>query len=150
MRCGVTDCKSLRFVAAFAFGLLLGLVCTAILRSPSLGLLKQQLDVAAQVIDSFGCGPGAVRRFGQNERALQNGLRVETQARGGTWRIDAVLLHRLADVAFEARRMPCDGALAGLPNGGIAVVGLLHHGADEARELGYPADQQGLAEIDVR
>ena len=54
-----------------------------IVPSPSSGAVEKQLHVAAQVIDAGRGDLGVARRLGENERALQHGLGVESEAAGG-------------------------------------------------------------------
>ena len=53
----------------------------------------------------------------------------------GSSRVDAVQLDRLGDVGFETGGVLADAFVAGVAEGWMGVVDLLHHGADETGEL---------------
>ena len=102
-----------------------------------------------EMIDA-GSGDGwAAFGFGENERALKDGLGVECEAFGGPVGVDAVQLDGLGDVGYESGRVLADAFVAGIAEGRMGVVDLLHHGSDEAGELGQLAAEECLAEVDV-
>ena len=111
--------------------------------------LKQEFDIAAQVIDAGRCERRVTLGFGQNERALQNSLCVKGEALGSPVATDAVTFDRFLDVRYDRRRVAADTGLARLTNLGAALVDFLHHRADEAGELRNLAREHGLAKIDV-
>ena len=53
------------------------------------------------------------------------------------------------DIRFEPFGMRADVAVAGGANGGMGIVGLLHHGSEEAGELRQFALKDRLAEVDI-
>ena len=114
------------------------------------GLVEQQFEVAAQVVDALGSNLGAMPGFGQNERALDGGLRVKGQAFGGPIGMHTALAHGFFDVRDEGCGVAAYTAVAGFAQIGVRVVDFLHHGSDQAGKVGQIAEQNVFAEIDVR
>ena len=101
------------------------------------------------MIDARDRDVGAAFGLGENERALQHRLCVQREALRRPVASDAALLHRLGDIGFDLFGMAADAGVAGVANGGMGVVDLLHHRADEAGEIRHVALEQRAAEIDV-
>src|SRR5262249_34912523 len=105
--------------------------------------------VATQVINA-GCGDlRVVLRLGQYERALEDRLRVQSEAFCSPFRAKAALPHRLGDVGLDLCCMPVDAGFASGSNCRARLKRLLHHCAYKARELGNVAREQLLSEIKV-
>ena len=66
------------------------------------------------------------------------------QSASGAWRALAS-----SEIGLEPRRMLADVTVAGLPDDGVGVVGLLNHRAEQAGELGQFSRQNRLAELDI-
>ncbi len=101
------------------------------------------------MIHALCCNRGPLLGFGQNECPLQDALRVQRETRSGPRWMNLVLLNGCSDVGLECRRVIADALVAGFPNRRRRLVGLLQHGAHQAREFGQFAVQQRFAEIDV-
>jgi len=101
------------------------------------------------MVDACGSDLAIVFRFRENERALDGGLGIERQALRGPVRVDVPPAHGFFDVGNQRRSVLADTAIAGLADGRVRVVDLLHHGAGEAGEVGQLTHEQGLAEIDI-
>src|ERR1700738_1948343 len=92
---------------------------------------------------------GAMLRFREHEGALQHRLRMERQALGTPCRLGRVERFRRFYVLGNPRRVRADISLAGATDRGMRVVSLLHHGAEEAGELGDRPRGDRAPEIDV-
>jgi hypothetical protein len=101
------------------------------------------------MVDACGSDLEIVSCLRENERALEGGLSVEREALGGPVREHVPLAHGFFDVWNQRRSMLADTAIAGVADGRVRVVDLLHHGAGEAGEVGQLTHEQGLAEIDI-
>ena len=112
-------------------------------------LFEQQFHVAAQVIDGLGGDLRAALGLGEDEGALQHRLHVQGEALGAPWRFMPRCCMAAAMSVSIFSACSYDGARAGIANGGIGLVRLLHHRSGEAGELGYAADEDRFAEIDV-
>ena len=110
---------------------------------------EKKLDVAMEMVNARGGDGWATFGFGQDERPLKDGLGVECEAFGGPVGVDAVELDGLGDVGFEPGGVLADAFVAGVAEGRMGVVDLLHHGSDEAGELRQVATEKCFAEVDV-
>src|SRR6185503_20846608 len=88
-------------------------------------------------------------RLGQYEPALQNRLRVQSEASCSPLPANSALSHRLGDVRLQLLRVPADAGVAGGPNCRVRRESLLHHRPDETGELGNLAREQVLPELEV-
>src|SRR6266481_3693455 len=88
-------------------------------------LCKQQLEIAAQMVEAFGRRRGALLRLGEDEGALDDGLGVEREAFGGPIAAHIVFPHRLADIGLERLRMSADRSFARGPDLWMRCVSLL-------------------------
>lgn len=96
------------------------------------------------------CGyASAVLGLGEDESALDDGLRVKREAHRSPVGMEVVLAHGIRDVGFECRGMLGDAPAAGVPNGWMRLVDFLDGGAGEAGEVGQFALQDRFAEIHV-
>ena len=93
----------------------------------ALGLgVKQKFDVAAQMIDTRGSDIGAAFGLGQDERALQDGLRVKGVALRAVQSAQYVALtHGFGDVGRDFFSVIADHGIAGIANGGAGVTKFL-------------------------
>src|ERR1700733_9743592 len=103
-----------------------------------------------QVVDAPGGDRRAVCCLGQNERALDCSLRVEREAFRCPLRMHATLAHGFFYIRDKDPRVAGDSALAGLTEGRMRVVDLLHHGSCQTGEVGEFAAQQSFAKIHIR
>jgi hypothetical protein len=110
---------------------------------------EKKLDVTVEMVDARGGDVWATFGFGENERALKDGLGVECEAFGGPVGVDSVHLDGFGDVGFETGGVLADAFIAGVAERWMGVVDLLHHGSDKARELGQVAAEERFAEVDV-
>ncbi len=101
------------------------------------------------MIEAVGGDFGAVLRLGENERALKDSLREKGRAFGRPCGMRSVARLGLGDVGAKPLGVLADVAVAGRPNGGMGLVGLLHHRAEEAGELRQVALKDRLAEVHV-
>src|SRR5258708_35200239 len=75
-------------------------------RSAQSGLLpawmtEQQFQVASQMIEAFAGDRGGVLRFGENERALDDGLGIKRETSCAPIGADPEIAHRFGNVRFE-------------------------------------------------
>ena len=101
------------------------------------------------MIEAVGGDLGAVLRLGENERALEDSLGIERRAFGRPRGVGGVARLGLGDIGAEPLGVLADVAVAGGANGGMGVVGLLHHRAEEAGELRQLALKDRFAEVDI-
>jgi hypothetical protein len=101
------------------------------------------------MVNGCGCDVAVVFCFCENERALEGGLGIEREAFRGPLREHVPLTDRFFDVGNQRRSVLVDTAIAGIADGRVCVVDLLHHGAGEAGVVGQLAHEQGFAEIDI-
>ena len=87
--------------------------------------------------------------FARMNAPLQHRLGVQRGTPGRPVGARRIARHRLVDIGFELLCMTADTRVAGVADGGMGVVGLLHHRADEASELGDFASDERPAEIEV-
>lgn len=97
----------------------------------------------------FARDVGPALRLGEDERALQNRLRVKRKALCCPVADDAIFFARHFDVCFERRGMAEDAGFARRANIIVCSERFLHERAGEACELGRRAFEQGCAEIDI-
>ena len=74
--------------------------------------LEQQLDVSPQMINALRRNCSTAPGLGQDERALDGGLRVERQALRGPLRMHAALAHGFLYIRDKSPRVPGDAAVA--------------------------------------
>ena len=91
----------------------------------------------------------ALPGLGQDEGTLDHGLDVQRQAVGAPGCTGGVKPPRLGDVFRKHRAMHPKLRVAGLADGGVRVVDLLHQGAEQAGVVGQLALQDGDAKVDV-
>ena len=108
------------------------------------GLIEQQFNVPPQMVNARRGYLAGVFGLGQDERALDGGLGVEGQALRGPVRVDAALAHGFLNVRHQSCRVPADAPVAGLAQRRMRVVDLLHHGSDQAGEVGQIALNMAL------
>src|SRR5580698_5135420 len=96
---------------------------------------QERLEIALEMIDAVSGYFRAVLGLGQNERALEHGLRIEGGATRRPFRIRRMARLGRGDVGFQPLGVLADVTVAGGANGGVRVVSLLHHRAEEASEL---------------
>ena len=101
------------------------------------------------MIDAVCGDAGAALRLGENEGALENGLRVQRQRSGAPFRRRIAVAHRGLDVGFKGCRVVADACVACRADGRGGLVTFLHHGADKAGEFRHAALQQRLAEFQI-
>lgn len=89
-----------------------------------------------------------VHRLGHDQSALDGGLDVHRDARGGR-APDAGGAERCGDVGLHRVGAGENRAGDRGANGGMAVEDLLHHRAEEAGDVGRPADEERDAEVDI-
>ena len=106
--------------------------------------MERELKVTPQMLNARRGHLAAVLSFGQNERALDGGLRVERQALRSSLRRHASLAHGFFYIRDKDPRVAGDAAVAGLTQGRMRVVDLLHHSSCQAGEVGQFAAQQSL------
>ena len=99
-----------------------------------------------QVVDALGRHRSTVCGLRQDERALHSGLRVERQALSGPLRMHAALSHGFFYVWYKDVRVRGDAAVAGLAQGRMRFVDLLHHRSRQAGEVRQITLQQCFAE----
>src|SRR5215472_4983677 len=87
--------------------------------------------------------------LGQDERALEDRLRVQSEAFCRALPAKTALPHRLGDVSLYLCRMPADAGFASRSNCRTRLECLLHHRAHKARELGNVACEQPFSELEV-
>src|SRR5262245_37935241 len=101
------------------------------------------------MVNAGGGNLRVVLCLGQYERALQNRLRVQSEALCSPLRAESALSHRLGDVGLQLLSVLADAAFASGPNCRARRKGLLHHCAHKARELGNVTFEQLLSELEV-
>ena len=101
------------------------------------------------MIEALDGDAGTLLGLGENEGTLDDGLGVESEALGAPWHIDAVLAHRFGNVGFDHCGVFTDILVTRLADERMRFVDFLHHGAEEASELGQSALEDRLAKIDV-
>ena len=92
---------------------------------------------------------GAALRLCEHKGALQNRLGIERQTLRAPLRSGRIERSRRSDVPSNLGSVRADIGVTCAADRGVGVVGLLHHGAEEAGELGDGSDQYRRAEIDV-
>jgi len=111
--------------------------------------VKKVPDVPVQMIKAFARKRRIVGGFRQDEPALENGLRVTSEAFGRPVAAYASRLPRRFDVGLQRCGMAEDAAATGIANLRRTRIDLLRQRADEARELRDLADDDRLAERDI-
>jgi len=118
-------------------------------RPPPAARAKQKFQIAIQVVDAVCGHRRAAGGLGQDESALQNRLRVQRKRSSAPVGRKPTGVDGRPDVGFQRGGVAGDAARAGVAKGRDGLIGLLHHGADEAGEFRYLALQQSLAEGNV-
>ena len=112
-------------------------------------IVQHQRDIAAKVRNALCCHLCRALGFGQDERALQRGLGVVRQALCGPVGIRRVQRACLGDVFGDGLGVRVNTHPARITNGGVGFKRLLHHGAQQAGEIGQLALQNLGAKVDV-
>ena len=94
-------------------------------------------------------GPRIIGRLGQDEGALQHGLRVQGEALGSPVARHSVARTGSLNVINQCERMAPDRILAGLAQRRQRVIGFLHHGSDKAGELANRPVQHVAPELQI-
>src|ERR1700730_14982483 len=111
--------------------------------------MEQLLEITAKMGHAVARDLGAVLRLGEYKGALQHRLRIECQALSTPSRRWCVERLRGFDILGDLCRVHADISLTRATNRGVRIVGLLHHGAEEAGEVGDRPGDERTPEIDV-
>ena len=111
--------------------------------------MKQELDVAAEMRHALARDLGTALCFRNHEGTLQYRLRIERETLSGPARLGRVQRFRQGDVLGDAGGVDANISLARAADRGVGLVGLLHHRAKEAGELGDGAGDDRAPEMDV-
>ena len=101
------------------------------------------------MIEAFPGELGVVPGLGQDETALNDGLRVAREAFGCPVARNAAVPPRGLDVGLQGGGMAEDASCAGVANVGRTCVDLLRQGSDQAGGLGQIVRDDRLAESDI-
>jgi len=101
------------------------------------------------MVEAFDGDFRAVLGLGEDKGALQHRLGVKREALRSPRRLGRVERLGGGEVAHQPVGVLADVAVAGLANGGMGFVGLLHHRAEQAGELRQLALKNSFAEIYV-
>jgi hypothetical protein len=112
-------------------------------------MAEKRVNIPAQMIQTGSRNRRSVVSLRQNEGALDDRLHIYGQALGAPLSIAAVDAQRFSDVQFEHGDVLAEVFLAGLPDGRMHSVSLLHHGAEQTGEFGQFTSQERLAKLHV-
>ena len=113
------------------------------------GIKKQRLQIAPQMIQANNRHLRALPGPGQNESPLHHGLYMVGKALCRPRRLDAVFAYRRLNIRHQRSCMSANVPVAGLPDRGMRLASLLHHGTQQAGVIQVVALQNRLAEFDV-
>ena len=113
------------------------------------GPIKELQEIAAQMRETVARDLGAALRLGEHKGTLQHRLRIEGETLRAPLRFGRIKRFRGRDVLFNLGSVRADISVTCTTDRGVGVVSFLHHGAEEAGELGDRSGEDCRAEIDV-